>query len=377
MTFNNVLVSPHLGGAEQLAITIHRHVERARPGRAHLLVPRSGSAEAFAAENRLSFSTYSLPWLTGRRRDANLCALSEVAWRLRRSRAGLLHVHAPFVYGALRPLLSVVKVRTILHVHLDYSVDALRWALRRPPDRVVVCARFMRARIEAALPVRMAERTHIKVLLNAVDTQRFKPGDRRAAKHALGIVPERPLMLLAANLAPHKGQETAIRAISKWRSQGNRPLLWLVGEERDSQGSYTTYLRGLIAELGVTDCVALLGFRRDLPSLLQAADCLLLPSTSEGLPLSILEAQASRAVVVAAPTAGIPEVIRDGSTGFLIDAHDSEGYAFRLQQICTSPALAERIRDLAYEQVASKHRLDCYCKEMFVEYEDVMRPRER
>ena len=79
------------------------------------------------------------------------------------------------------------------------------------------------------------------------------------------------------------------------------------------------------------ECVRLLGQRDDANVLLRAADFFLLPSTNEGLPLSILEAQATKVPVLAAPTAGIPEIVRDAETGFLIPATDAPGYAHRIR----------------------------------------------
>ena len=64
--------------------------------------------------------------------------------------------------------------------------------------------------------------------------------------------------------------------------------------------------------------------------LLRAADFFLLPSTHEGLPLSILEAQASGVPVLAAPTAGVPEVVTDGETGFLVPIRSSAALAEKI-----------------------------------------------
>src|SRR5262249_48318367 len=150
---------------------------------------------------------------------------------------------------------------------------------------------------------------------NTVDTARFFPGDRQEAKAKVGA-PPLPLVLMLANLAPHKGQETAVRAVAELKRRGIDVACWLAGEERGGGDAFTVRLRGLIAELGLADRVRLLGFRGDAPELLRAADFFLLPSTHEGLPLTVLEAQASKVPVLASATAGIPEAVQDGETGF-------------------------------------------------------------
>ena len=149
--------------------------------------------------------------------------------------------------------------------------------------------------------------------------------------------------MMVANLAPHKGQETAVRAVSVLKNHGHHVRLWLVGSERNDQHEYLRYLLGLCKKLGIDDRVDIVGFRNDVPKLLGAADFVLLPSTSEGLPLVILEAQACKSIVLAAPTAGIPEVIENGRTGFLIDAKDHEAYAARISQLLLNPGEAEAV----------------------------------
>jgi glycosyltransferase involved in cell wall biosynthesis len=89
--------------------------------------------------------------------------------------------------------------------------------------------------------------------------------------------------------------------------------------------------------------------------LLRAADFFLLPSTNEGLPLTILEAQATKVPVLASSTAGIPETIRDGETGFMISPDEPETYAERIELLMREPGLRQRMTDNAYAFVTREH----------------------
>jgi glycosyltransferase involved in cell wall biosynthesis len=142
--------------------------------------------------------------------------------------------------------------------------------------------------------------------------------------------------------------------------------------ERGDEGVFTVRLRSLIEELTVTDRVRLLGQRSDAPELLRAADYFLLPSTHEGLPLSVLEAQASKVPVLAAPTAGIPEVVRDGETGFLIAADDAVGYADRLQTLLACPELSLRVAEAAHAQIVAEHNWPAYCRRIQELYQEIL-----
>jgi glycosyltransferase involved in cell wall biosynthesis len=326
--YHQVLVSRELGGAGLVALHLARHLTR--NGRApHVWIPGPGPAQAEATRLGLPCGTY----------DAESAASPSVFraglanWRLARalkpSGPGLVHVHSPGYYGALRRGLIRTGLTRVVHVQLEEGEPSLRWAFKSAPDLIIPCARFLVDLVRRALPEGSVGRTRIVAVPNAVDTERFTPGPKEQAKARVGAPAGRPLLLMLANLAPHKGQETAIRAVALLKQRGLEVTCWLAGIERHGEGAYTARLRTLIHEADVGDRVQLLGQRGDAPDLLRAADLFLLPSTNEGLPLSVLEAQATRVPVLAAPTAGIPEVVREGETGFLIPAADAEGYARR------------------------------------------------
>jgi glycosyltransferase involved in cell wall biosynthesis len=287
-------------------------------------------------------------------------------------RVGIIHVHAPVVYRALRPSLLISRRKKILHVHLDYTDEELIQGLALPPDLIIVCAEFIRHRVNHLICAGGADRTRVVTIRNAVDTVRFCPGNRAKAKSDLGVDPQRPVVLMAANLAKHKGQETAIRAIAGLVRSGYKPLLWLAGEQRDPTVGYAKQLKELAVDLDISELVHFLGMRKDVDVLLRASDFLLLPSTQEGLPLVILEAQASGTVVLAAPTAGIPEVIEDGRTGFLIPADDFETYADRLRLLIDRPDVKNRVSEAALEQIATSFTFADYIRQILVQYDALL-----
>lgn len=360
MFFHQILPSPKLGGAALVGLLIAEHL-RARSQAARVWVP--GDGPTLREAERLGFETrlYETSRIFDARRSRAALGLAAFYRAIRREPRGLAHIHSPAVYRAIRPALRVAGLRSVVHVHLEEPLDGLRWALRRPPELIVACCESLVEHVRSALPERLRDRQRIVSLPNPVDTSRFFPGDRLAAKRRVGAPIDRPLLLMLANLAPHKGQETAIRAVAAIKQRGGDAVCWLAGVDRGDTG-YAGSLRALIEGLGLSDRVRLIGQRDDAPELLRAADLMLLPSTCEGLPLSILEAQASRVPVLAAPTSGIPEVVLDGRTGYLIPATDSEGYADRALRLLADPGLTARIADQAFAFVTRRHDRKAYCE---------------
>jgi glycosyltransferase involved in cell wall biosynthesis len=370
--FHHFLISRELGGASLAALQLADRLQ-GRGHRQSVWLPGPGPAREEADRRHLETRTFGVERLFSRSAIRSAAGNLGLAWALRGR--GLVHVHAPILYGAMSHALrfrgrGLVRV---VHVQIEESPKTLRWALRHPPELIIACAQMLVEPIREALPARLRNAPRIEAVPNPVDTDRFSPAeDKEAAKRLVGAPGGVPLVVMLANLAPHKGQETAILAIEELRRRGIPVACWLAGAERGGEGVYTARLRSLVESLGLRDQVRLLGHRADAPDLLRAADAFLLPSTREGLPLSVVEAQAAGAPVLAAPTAGVPEVVRDGQTGFLIEARDVPGYANRLDRLIREPELATRISLEGRRTVLSQASLATFAQRVEMLYRDLL-----
>lgn len=365
---HEVLVSSRIGGAGFLGIAL-AGAARDRGTSAMAWVPSIGPASDTLTGMHVPWREYSLERLK-HGGLSQLAALTTMGARLAPWRRPVVHVHNPTLYGLLSPMLRLLPVATIAHFHIDPYPGEVRWTLRHPPHAVITCSRAIGAEVRDTI---RAEGWQIPVvpIPNAIDLERYAAGDRREAKEAVGAPVDRPLLVMLANLAEHKGQATAIAALKILKDRGISAELWLAGEERGGDGRFTRELHALVADLGLTGGVRLLGFRSDGPDLLRAADYFLLPSSHEGLPLSVLEAQAAGALVVASPIPGIREVVEDGHTGFLVEPADSAGYADRIQSMVQDRAADERIRDAAMARVKRDHSWPGYVDQVWEVYSDL------
>jgi glycosyltransferase involved in cell wall biosynthesis len=354
------LVSHEFGGAAEIALQLAKRTLSDGHYQSLVWVPGEGRAAMQVRERHLPLSFYDSEAMMSKTRIRSRLASINVGLRLRSMGKGLLHIHSPFTYGALKLGMWVTNLRRIVHVHLDLNGSGMRWAFSSPPELIITCAKYMIPQVRAALPERFSEKTRIAAVPNAVDSKVFCPGNRLAARQAVGAPVSRPLLLMLANLAPHKGQATAIRAVRRLIDRGLDVQLWLAGVDRSPEREFERALHKQIADLRLGERVELLGFRSDAPELLRAADIVLLPSTSEGLPLSLLEAQASEVPVIAAPTAGVPEIISDGETGFLVSAEDDALYAARIEQLLGNSDLRRQIIERAARQCRQNHSWDAY-----------------
>ncbi len=137
------------------------------------------------------------------------------------------------------------------------------------------------------------------------------PEVRARLRAELGIGDQECMSLTVASLEPRKGyqyQLAALRRLQETVGLGGLRLVWV------GQGHWANQLRAGTLDLPVQ----LLGERRDIPDLLEACDCFVLPSEFEGMPLAVLEAMARARPVLATAVSGIPEAL-DGLVPLLPD----------------------------------------------------------
>jgi colanic acid/amylovoran biosynthesis glycosyltransferase len=123
---------------------------------------------------------------------------------------------------------------------------------------------------------------------------------------------------------------------------------------------YGVSLRCLIAELGLQDTVELLGQipQEDLARHYDEADLVALTSHSEGIPLTLMEAMARGRLVLAPSITGIPELIKDGETGFLYTKVALEEFVWRVYQIYRALSACDSVRRAAREHVIANFKLE-------------------
>ncbi len=141
---------------------------------------------------------------------------------------------------------------------------------------------------------------------------------RKRVKQELGLSEESTMALTVARLNDQKGHDFLIPAIPHLKEEfPNLKFVW-VGD-----GEKKAYLQQLLKEYNCSDQVLFLGYRSDVPRLLQAADLFVFPTYYEGQPFALLEAMAYGAPIITSSTDGIPEVITHKVQGLLSRKGDS------------------------------------------------------
>ena len=363
---HQVLASRLVGGAAVIAIRLSA-AAAARGFECFAWLPGDGPAADALDRAHVRTRRYDFEGLRGSRLT-HFGACVRMAPGLVGRHRPIVHVHNPTVFGLVRPALRAGRARTVVHFHSVPSTEEIAWTLKSPPEHIVTCAKHIAASVTAHT-AQLARPVAVTTVPNAVDTARFTPGDSAEARQRLGLGTNRFVVLMLANLAPNKGQVTALQAIAELIRRGVAVECWLVGEDRASGREYENQLRAFTTDQRLDAHVQFLGFRDDAPDLLRAADAFVLPSSQEGLPLSVLEAQSAGVPVVGSDVPGIREVVEDGKTGFIVPAGNPMGYADRLQMLFQDRERRRQVTHEASAQVARDHQWAFFEDRMFAVYE--------
>jgi glycosyltransferase involved in cell wall biosynthesis len=185
-------------------------------------------------------------------------------------------------------------------------------------------------------------RDRIEVVPNGVFADRIQPTIARdEVRAALGVAPDERLALCVSRLQPEKRVDVFVAAAAAARREQPTLRAFVAGDGEE---------RPRIGRLANGSGVALLGVRHDVPDLIAAADMLCLPSDSEALPMSILEAMALARPVVATDVGGTPEQVEHERTGLLVAPGDVAGVAAALARLSADPAAARAMGERGRER---------------------------
>jgi len=207
---------------------------------------------------------------------------------------------------------------------------------------------------------------------NGVDVSIYRPSKeaRDRLRAELGLE-ETFAWLAVGRLEEAKDYPTLLRAFAGVVKVKLEARLLIAGE-----GSLRGELEKLIGDLFLQGNVRLLGLRKDIPALMNAADAFVMSSAWEGMPMVVLEAQASGLPVVATHVGGISEVVVPGKTGYLVPPRDPDALADAMKKLMALPP-EERIKMglEGREQVVARYSLEAILDLWEEIYESLLRPR--
>jgi glycosyltransferase involved in cell wall biosynthesis len=298
----------------------------------------------------------------------DLRAAQRLAGIIRSTRPHILHTHtakagavgrtAAMLAGEARPPIVVHTFHG--HVLRGYF-GPVRSRLFRMLERGL--ARSSTALVAVSPEVRddlvalgVAPREKFTVIRLGVELEQrvaFTDETRTHARRMLGVPRDRFIVGWIGRMTAVKRADDILLAFKRLRDGGTDACLCLVGDGPDREE-----VEELAHDLGVVRDCLFLGYQHDVAPFYAAFDALVLPSANEGTPVSAIEALAAGRPVVATRVGGVPDVVRDGVDGFLVEPGDVAGLADRLAQLAADPERAREMGDAGRTRVRDRYSVE-------------------
>jgi glycosyltransferase involved in cell wall biosynthesis len=250
---------------------------------------------------------------------------------IRRTRPDLVHVHSRRGADLWGPLAArLAGARAIITRRVDNPEPVWLARFRYGAfERVVTISEGIRQ----VLLAEGVPRNKVVCVHSAVDVAAYRPGgDRAWFRREFALAEDETAVAVIAQLIPRKGHQVLIDALPEVLAAVSRTRVLFFG-----QGPLREALEAQCAERGVAQHVVFAGFRADLERILPCLDLIVHPAFMEGLGVSLLQAAACGVAIVAARAGGIPEVVRHGESGLLVEPGDGGALAGAILALLQDP----------------------------------------
>jgi L-malate glycosyltransferase len=363
-----------VSGAEKILLTVVENLDRARfepvvtaPEGCCLGDAVHGHNVAFIPMRDLSARFTWRPDLLMKYAASSFLAIVAFRRIVRREQPDVIHANS--VRAGLVATLATLgmKIPVLWHVHDILPHHPLSPLIRGvaafvPGTSVVSVSKATASSFEGKY-LRRLFRGRSSTLYNGIDTERFgrERGSRRRVREALALKREDFCIGHIGQFSERKNQLGMVRAFAELLPQMPNAVLLLIGAPLFAhEAAYAQQVEREVRNLRIEDHVRFLGQRSEIPSLMQALDLLVVNSQQEPLALTVVEGFSAHVPVLGSRIGGIPEMIEDGVTGWLISAPDRYSLAHDILSIAGTPAVAAEVSEAASALAKTKFTLESF-----------------
>ncbi len=293
------------------------------------------------------------------RKFKGLLGIPFAVWSLikliRRCQVELVHVNdywwGPPVYMAS----SMAQIPCVVHIRQEIEPCRVRQYWLKKPSRLFA----MSQQIKDIAVGYGVDPGRVRVVYTGIDTAvTVSPAEIKRVRDCYGLSLHQPVIGTVANLFPRKGYEYLIEALADIQQVIPHIHCLIIGEGDDR---YRNRLLEMVEEKKLKENVTFTGFQQNVLAYISAMDVFVLPSIMEGFGIVLLEAMSMGKPIVATTVGGIPEVVEDRVTGFLVPPKNSSALAQRIIDLLEDPQIREKLglagRARALERFSVNHMI--------------------
>ncbi len=277
--------------------------------------------------------------------------------------ADIVHAHTSHAHSmaVIAALFCKRRVKVVVSRRVDFRLkrnlmNKLKYKL---PDKYISVSNAIKGvMVDCGVPDGSIETVH-----SGVDPDKFPAASKAPLLKEFNLTGSERIVGNIAHFADHKGQKYLIEAFAGLMKEVDNVKLFIVGH-----GELESALKKQAAGLGIGKSVIFPGFRTDIADFYKLFDVFVISSHLEGLCTAILDAMIMRTPVVATDAGGIPEIVKDGDTGRLVERKRPEKLKEAIKDVFAAPETAEKYAQNAYRFVCDNFDYRITAKKTFNVY---------
>lgn len=302
------------------------------------------------------------------RKSFDLSAIWQIMRVIREERVDIVNTHSgrDSILAGLAGRLSRIKPVIVRTRHLALPITSkLTYSVL--PHRVVTVSEYVRQYL-IGLGIR---EDHITAVPTGVDLSRFDPETEAGTlRRELNLDANALVVGTVAILRFKKGHHVLLEAIPKILAAVPNAIFVFAGD-----GAQHENISKVIDEKNLGGRVRLLGLRRDIPNVLKSIDLFALPTLEEALGTSFVEAMAMEKPVIGTRVGGVPEVVREGENGLLVNPSDPTDLASAIIRLLENPDLAKAMGKRGRTIATTEFTVDRMCLHMHELFQELLSTR--
>ena len=325
-------------------------------------------------------------------KPANIKVFRQLYSLMKKEKFDLVHCHTPMGGVLARLAARTTRTAPVIYTahgfHFFKGAPLINWLCYYPMEYLLSCITDQLICINKEDYTTAQNRFHAKhtdyipgVGMDFSKLPHLTPEEIKAKKEALHLPLEKTLLLSSGELIKRKNHKTILRSLAKLRD-ANPQQFQNIHYVHCGHGELSAYLQEIVQQLDLSDMVTFAGYREDMAEIYQIADIFLFPSYQEGLPMSLLEAMASRLPVICSDIRGNCDLMGDAQAeskylkrcagGIVVKkADDADAFAHAIELMVSAPQKLPLLAQANYQRSQEFHR-DCVKKRMKQIYDQVL-----
>lgn len=354
---------PEIGGAERELLVILRQLSRG-PYAVRVIGPHEGPLIEELRRQGITVSHADFPpWRKLFAFPRRTAAVRRLREEISAHPCAIVHVNdiwwVPQVLRAARGLGTPI----VAHVRQEIEPSKVSRYELEQVDQVIAISE----QVSRSLKSGGVSPERIRVVYSGIDCPSVSPDEScQDARSRLGLPAHALVLGTVANLFPRKGYHVLLQALPRILASVQHAHYLVVGH---GNADYERRLHSLSEELRIGDRVHFVGFQTRVSPYLAAMDLYVHPALMEGFGIAVLEAMAMARAVVATAVGGVPEIVMNGETGFLVPSGNPEALASAVITLLTEPEQRARLGLAGRERVLKSFTVEAMMGQLCDAYE--------